>query len=61
MQAIEISQKIMVLLENIHSQVALNALDICRVLLREKDFNAISSQPVLSELPPETLQSEREP
>lgn len=53
MQAIELSQKIMTLLEEVHSQVAINVLDICRVLIREKDFNAASSR-VLSELPQET-------
>jgi hypothetical protein len=61
MQAIELSQKIMGLLEESHSQVAINALDICRVLIREKDFNAISSRPVLFESPQETSQFEREP
>ena len=60
MQAIELSQKIMVLFEEAHSQVAINALDICRVLIRERDFNEISSRPFLSELPQETSQSERE-
>jgi len=60
MQATELSQKIMALLEKSHSQVAINALDICRVLIREKDFNAISSRPTLSESPQETSQSGRE-
>jgi hypothetical protein len=57
MQAIELSQKIMMLLEKTHSQVAFNALDICRVLIRERDFNEISSQIALSELTQETSQS----
>lgn len=49
MQAIELSQKMMVLLNDIHSEVAINAVDICRILIRERDFNSICSQSSPSE------------
>jgi hypothetical protein len=60
MQAVDLAQKIMGLLDEAPSTVSINALDICRVLMREKDFNAISSQRFLSESPQETSQFERE-
>jgi hypothetical protein len=58
MQAIETSQKIMVLLSDVHSEVAINALDVCKILIRERDFNLICSQSFPSErkLPQESSQ-----
>lgn len=59
MQTVDLSLKIMTLLDEVHSQIAINALDICRVLVREKDFNAIASL-AQSGLPQETSQFEPE-
>jgi hypothetical protein len=44
MQALDLSQKIMALLDETHSQTAINALDICRILIRERDFNEITAK-----------------
>ena len=56
MQAIELSQKIIMLFSDVRSNVAINALDICRILIRERDFNEICSQfsPDASKLPQES-------
>jgi len=61
MQAIDLAQKVMGLFAGVHSQVAIDAMDICRVLIRERDFNEVSSRQYLSELPQEISQFDREP
>jgi hypothetical protein len=60
MQAIDLAQKVMDMFEGVPSVVSINAMDICRVLIRERDFNAISSQPFLPESLQEISQFERE-
>jgi hypothetical protein len=54
MQSLDLAQKIMEMFGEVHSSVAINALDICRVLIRERDFNEISSKPFLHGSPQET-------
>lgn len=63
MQAIELSQKIFSLLSDVHSDIAINALDISRVLIRERDFNAIclQSSPSALKLPQESSQCDSRP
>jgi hypothetical protein len=60
MQAIDLAQKVMDMFEGVPSVVSINAMDICRVLIKEKDFNAISSRPFLPESLREISQFERE-